>query len=80
MNPTPITLWLSLIVAIICCVVVYVWTWALCRVAADADRAMMSTPKVTRSTRGDALILRGETDCPDCKYGEPCAKCLGVVQ
>jgi hypothetical protein len=25
-------------------------------------------------------VRRHENSCPDCKYGEPCEKCLGVVQ
>jgi hypothetical protein len=44
-----------------------------------------------RKQIGEALIARGdpiaqqyanriEPPCPDCQYGEPCEKCLGVVQ
>jgi hypothetical protein len=89
MNPTTTTIVLSLLIS---CLFLLIGAWALVH---GGTRKPAPKPS-PRKQMGDVLTTYGadvttegmrisephryEIPCPDCKYGEPCEKCLGVVQ
>jgi hypothetical protein len=86
MNPTTTTIVLSLLIS---CLFLMIGAWALVhggtRKQTPKPRGYwppmpLPTPPPPEAIQTMRKVLRRETPCPDCKYGEPCAKCLGAVQ